>query len=121
MQFTGLPELRSALEAAGWRIENYGAMQENACNWYAWSADRAGIAPDCECNDKPPGLVIHPYDCRFGEVRSRSVTVDLTGERDGVWWKLTSYAVAPEEFMQRLPRIRAGLAAAWAAVAAEVA
>ena len=46
----------------------------------------------------------------------QSAEVDLTGESDGVWFKLTAYGLNHDCLRARLPGIESNLVAAWNAL-----
>ena len=125
--FTGLDEFRAALHDAGWNISgNNMAAKHNGCNWYAWQRQRID-GPDCECNDKPPGLIVwpHVFSDEFRRKHDNlpknggSVEIELTGERAGLWLKFRVYSITPAEFFDRLPLASRQLVAAWRSAAAE--
>lgn len=118
--FLGLPEFERALREAGWRIQvdPYRMSRFNQCNWYAWSADRADFQPDCASNEKPPSFVVKPSLLHIDGRTSKSVEVEVCGEAPGgTWLKLQAYSIDVAEFFERIPLIRAQLAAAWNAAA----
>lgn len=116
-KYTGLDEFRASLEESGWRIApNNLAGEHNLCNWYAWDVNRSGITPDCACNDKPPSLVVYPYDGWLNDHRLDSMEIVITGETEtGEWLKLQAYSIKPGEFSAKYPIARARLVAAWSA------
>lgn len=119
-EFTGLDDLRAALEADGWRI--YGnnlKSRDNLCNWIACRTDDLGL-PDCRCNNKPPQFVVDPSHFDMCGHVSRSVQVSISGEagNDLIWFKLAAYSIAADEAAEILPSVLPALASAWRAVAA---
>ena len=118
-KFTGLDEFRAELEAAGWRVSlNSLAGHQNICNWYAWDVNRADITPDCACNDKPPSLVVYPYDGWIRSHRLDSLEAVITGEtQTGEWLSLKAYSIKPDQFAEKYPITRSRLIAAWHAAA----
>lgn len=118
-KYTGLDEFREKLQSEGWRVApNNIAGLSNKCDWYAWSTDRDGIEPDCACNDKPPSLIIYPYDGWHGKTRLDSIEIFITGEtKTGEWLQLKAYSIKPNEFDAKWPIVRARLVAAWSAAA----
>lgn len=118
-KYTGLDEFREKLQSEGWRIApNNIAHKLNLCDWYAWSADRDGITPDCTCNDKPPSLVIYPSDGEYSGHRLDSLEIAITGEtKTGEWLQLKAYSIKSNEFDAKWPIVRARLVAAWSAAA----
>lgn len=118
MTNTGLPELRAALEAAGWRMaRKHNPSAIDQCRWYAWKPDRTELSPDCASNHKPPVLCVYPSEVRVNASEiCRSVEVEVCGEtRQGNWLALRAYGIGIDEFMERLPAICRQLAAAWKA------
>jgi hypothetical protein len=121
--FHGLDDFRAQLEAAGWRIGRDSLKAAgNVCNWYAWK--RGGIdGPDCECNDKPPSLMVWPhlFDGAWADAHNvkntGSVTLEICGERGGQWLKFHVYSLTPAVFFDRLALASAQLTAAWRAAA----
>ncbi len=113
-------ELKAALSDAGWRIENNRLRGEyNECSWYAWHANRPSAWPDCQCNDKPPSLIIMPSYTRLPDGQEFSgVDIDLTGEMNGRWFKLKMYSVNTDEVLQAAEEAKRTLGAAWTAIAA---
>jgi hypothetical protein len=112
-------QLRAGLEAAGWRIDR-DSMRDpmNRCDWYAWMPKRPADWPDCECNDKPPSLVIWPSYLRLPDGREMAgVEFEVTGESGGRWFKLRMYSVQPNEALAAAEEAVAGLGAAWTAIA----
>lgn len=117
--FTGLDDLRSQLEQAGWRIyQNHMNSKGNLCNWIACLSMPEG-SRDCECNDKPPSYVVTPYHIFFDGHESASAQVDVTGECGSEWFKLMAYSIQADRVMDRLPSVMRALAAAWQAVQVE--
>lgn len=109
-----LDQLRDALVGAGFRIQEY------------WMPDRPWIAyrrfpgaRPCECNDDKPGvqIVIEPTVIQVNGNTWVGVSVDLTGEVGGRWFKLSCYSLRAEELLDQLPVVEASLVAAWTALA----
>lgn len=103
MSFYGLDELRGELNKIGYTIyaDNLKA-KENKCNWIACKPTHLK-ARNCECNDKPPQIVIKPYWYLFSDEDGyRSVEVGVTGEAGGQWYEFKAYAVSPDELMNDL-------------------
>ena len=113
--------LRDALEAAGFKTspDNL-ASQWNLCRWHAYR--RTSIdARECECNDgKRMQIVVSPHSMdnfhERGGPPHQSVTVDVTGEAGGLWYKLQAYSLSPDEVIDRLPEVERNLIAAWEAL-----
>lgn len=109
-------QLRSALEADGWRFGR-NPLENTGLDWYAWK--RIDGLTDCQCNDKAPILVLTPCDINMRGLAIQSVTFDVTGEvAGGRWLKLKAYSVRMDEAMAAYPRCAELLKAAWNAAAA---
>lgn len=93
------------------------AAQENECKWYAWRSLPAG-ARDCECNDKPPSLIVTPHLFTMRDRQYTSVEVGITGQHAGTWFHLKAYSIGVDELPSQLPRIESALTSAWIALAA---
>lgn len=113
--------LRDALAADGFSFSrNHLASDWNLCRWQAYR--RSAIdARECECNDgKRMQIVVTPHSTEDHNGREsrpfQSVTVDVTGEAGGVWYKLEAYSLGPEEAVKRLPEMERNLIAAWNAL-----
>ena len=119
--FHGLDDLREWLESQGFRVSQYYMQRENGCNWYAYRRSELP-ARECECNDgKPMQIAVRPHLFRHASAPTpsgawESCEVDVTGEANGIWWKLAAYNLKPEELRERLPDIEAALIAAWNAL-----
>lgn len=114
-----LAKLRTDLEAAGWRFGRNGDYpRTNECEWYAWMPKRPADWPDCECNDKPPAVSLHPFLFTANGKTHDSSEFQLTGQMHGRWYTLKLYSVGLEEAMQAAPEAIASLGTAWKAMAA---
>lgn len=119
MKHINLDELKSELESSGWRVEEKLFPDDSEqCRWYAWNPNRPIDWPDCECNDKPPAVRLHPslFE-RRGSTHS-GVQFELCGELHGRWHKLEMYSVRLDEAIEAIPSATAFLGAAWKAIAA---
>lgn len=107
-------ELRAELTALDWRIE--GKSKDTGVGWYAWK--RLEGAADCVCNDKPPSLIITPYEVAVHGKTWRSAEFEVTGEvANGRWLKLKAYSVQIDEVIDAIPECSLLLRSAWNAVA----
>lgn len=108
-------QLRAALAADGWRFGK--AHKDTGVPWYAWQK-LAGSA-DCAHNEKPPSLILNPYELHVHDQTWHSVEFEVCGEAAcGRWLNLKSYSVRMDEAMTAYPRCAALLRAAWNAAAA---
>ena len=113
---TGLDDLREWLIGNGFKTAiNSLGPRDNVCDWYAYR--RSAIpARACECNaGKAMQIVVKPYS-HGDRPEWKSCEVDVTGEAGGVWYKLCSYSIKPDDLRERLPAIEAALIAAWNAL-----
>ena len=119
--YYGLDSLREWLLEHGFRVSQDYMQRENGCNWYAYRRSELP-ARECECNDgKPMQIVVRPHLFRHASAPTpsgawESCEVDVTGEANGMWFRLMAYSLKPEELRERLPEIEAALIAAWNAL-----
>lgn len=109
-----MDSLKAFLESAGFTIyKNTPRSQFDMIDWYA--ARRVKGARECETNDHKVSLVVRPhqYDLELQGQVFGSVECDITGEANGIWYKLQAYSLKPEEFVERLDEIEASLLKAW--------
>ena len=116
---TGCDELREWLISQGFKVSQNHLGRENLCNWYAYK--RTGLqARECECNDgKPMQIVVTPYKLVHQSLPTgvmESVEVDVTGEVEGLWFKLQAYSLRHDELRERMAEIEGRLIAAWNAL-----
>lgn len=113
-------ELRDRLQELGWRIAKNNVRKEyNEADWYAWQANRHDVDwPDCECNDKPPSIIIEPHQFQIGEHEVSSVEFIVTGEAGGNWYNLRLYSVPFHDVEAKIGTAIKTLGAAWGAVVA---
>ncbi len=112
-----ISELLTWLELRGFSFaKSQFPGKTNDAGWYAWR--RTAIYPvrECECNGAKMQLVVNPYSHSLDGKTWESVEVDVTGECDGIWYKLTAYSLSPKEFAGRLDQIEASLVRAWNAL-----
>lgn len=112
-----MDDLKAWLVMHGFRIAaNQFRRDRNECDWYAYR--RSNIpARECETNDgKPAQIVVYPSSFTFDGRLHESVEVEVCGEADGVWFKLTAYSLAPADVPAKLPSVEASLIAAWNAL-----
>jgi hypothetical protein len=112
----GCDELRAWLLEQGFKLSIDSLGRDNGCNWYAYR--RSAIpARACECNDgKPMQLVVRPFAYTSETQNWESAEVDVTGEANGVWFKLSAYSLKHEELRARLTEVESSLIAAWNAL-----
>lgn len=109
-------QLKAALRADGWRLEGRGLGRNSGVPWYAWK--RLQDAVDCTCNEKPPSLIVEPWESIDGAGKAwRSVEIEITGEVRDTWVNFKAYSINMEDAMAELPRATAVLLAAWNAAA----
>ena len=114
----GAEELRGWLTEQGFRCaENPLRYPENGCNWYAYRRSELS-ARVCECNDDKPGMqiVVTPSEMTLNDTTHRGVEIELRGEANGVWWKMTAYSLKPEDVPAKLADVERALIAAWNAL-----
>lgn len=107
-------ELCAALTQAGW---SFGASSVNSgVSWYAYR--RLIGAKDCACNDKPPTLVIQPYEFRIDDMTHCSVQIEIRGQlSNGHLVEFTVYGVKYDEVLPKMDEFKNILKTAWDAVA----
>ena len=116
---TELETLKSELESAGWHVgKKLFHDDSERCHWYAWNPTRPTDWPDCECNDKPPAISLHPSSFEINGATHSGVQFELCGELHGRWHKLKMYSVSLDESIEAIPSATAFLGAAWKAIAA---
>lgn len=106
-------DLKQKLEELGFKIyDNDLTDASNMSRWYACKRLPKDLRY-CDCNDKPPQLVIHPHFYVFNGFPHRTCEVSITGEYDGVWYDLKAYSLLPEDLLEKLDSIEVKLIAAW--------
>ena len=114
----GAEALRDWLTGQGFRCaENRLNYPNNKCNWYAYRRSELS-ARVCECNDDKPGMqiVVTPRAMVVNGEAYEGVEVELCGEANGVWWKMTAYSLKPDEVPEKLEGVERALIAAWNAL-----
>jgi hypothetical protein len=110
-----LDDLREWLTANDFNTgPNNLAGQDNGCKWYAWRRLPAD-SRDCECNDKPPSLIVTPQLYVIRDRQYMSAEVAVTGQL-GEWFQLKAHSVNVGELPAALPGIEAALVRAWNAL-----
>jgi hypothetical protein len=110
-----MTELKEWLESKGFKIyDNPIASQYNQEKWYA--AKRTKSKRECTSNKKPVQIVVNPYSTTMRHGIHESITVDITAEWAGIWWKLEAYSIPPREFKKKLAQIEKRLVKAWEAL-----
>lgn len=114
-----IEELKAELKTAGWRFAKKPMLSPlDRCDWYAWMPKRPADWPDCDCNDKPPSLTLHPSCIEINDRLHTSVEFDLCGEKHGRWHALKVYPINLDEAIDAIPKATQHLGAAWKAIAA---
>ncbi|GAB4059147.1 hypothetical protein [Uliginosibacterium sediminicola] len=116
--FVGADELREWLTTQGFRCANNTLRhQGNGCNWYAYRRSNLS-ARTCECNDDKPGMqiVVTPSAMVLHNRLHESVEIELCGEANGVWWKVTAYSITPSDVPKKLADVERALISAWNAL-----
>jgi hypothetical protein len=107
--------LKEWLIGNGYEIySNQANIEGNFIDWYA--AKRANSIRKCACNDKLPQIVVSPFSFKHFDTTYKSITVSISGERQGLWWKLESYALSPDTLIKNLGMIEESLIKAWEAL-----
>ena len=106
-------QLREWLEQQGFGFgNNQFRGHGNDCDWYAWRRSKLS-ARDCDCNGPKMQIVLTPHSYERDGKRWESVEADITGECDGVWYKLQAYSLTPTELVKRFDEIETALVTAW--------
>lgn len=95
-----MTDLFSDKIALGWVVEHDQFNSADAMI-YAPRELRAGML-NCECNDRPPALMIHRYCIRDKE----SYLVEIVGEQDSIWLKLQVYSLEDKDVDKAITRLR---------------
>lgn len=111
-------QLKAKLQEAGWSIVK-DAASTRGVDWYAW-IKQDGI-PNCCTNEKPPIIVIYPWNLEVGGRQWDSVQFEIVGDAgNDSWYSLKAYSVPMDEAIETIPKASKILRAAWIA-ACEVA
>ena len=78
---------------------------------YFW---RKSSGLDCECNEKPPTLVVEQW--KFDDLPVKNYTVELRGEAGGVWYSVSAFTVREPDLLDCLAAIEKRLTLAWNAI-----
>lgn len=104
-------QLKTALADQGFSF-GVDHLRNTGIDWYAWR--RLTNVPDCQCNDKPPSLVIYPYHVRLQDRDWFSVEIEVTGQiHDERWIKAKLYSVPMDEAIAHLPHAERVLSVVW--------
>jgi hypothetical protein len=107
--------LKAWLIGNGYEIySNHVNREGNLIDWYA--AKRSDSIRECGCNDKSPQIIIWPVAFTHLDDIYESVSVDISGEHYGLWWKLESYSLSPDALIKNLGMIEESLIKAWEAL-----
>jgi hypothetical protein len=106
-------KLKEILISMGYTVKfNPLNVEHNECDWYAYRAFPS--TRKCECNEKKDiQIVIYPYQYSKRGIYGQSVEIDLTGQFNGVWWKLQSYSISMDEVKDKHDSIVKSLISAW--------
>lgn len=108
-----IEHLRDWLEAHEFQfVENHFRGQKNDCKWYAWKRSNLE-ARDCDCNGPKMQIVLTPHSYELIGLRYVRIEADVTGEYDGVWYKLQAYSMTPLDVVARIDDVEAALIRAW--------
>jgi hypothetical protein len=111
-----MTELKEWLEGKGFKIYDNNPLKSkyNEVTWYA--AKLTSSKRECTSNKKPVQIVVNPYTTTMRHGIHESITVDITAEWAGIWWKLEAYSIPPREFKKKLAQIEKQLVNAWEAL-----
>jgi len=106
-------ELKEILISMGYTVKfNLLNSEHNGCDWYAYKGFPS--TRKCECNEKSNALiVIYPYEYSKRGIYDQNVEFILSGQFNGVWWKLQSYAINWDEVKEKHDSIVKSLISAW--------
>ena len=112
----GCDELREWLITQGFNCYTESLNRDNGCNWYACRRSEYP-SRECECNDgRKMQIVVRPFAYTAGLQSWSSVEVEVTGEAQGIWFKLSAYSLQADELKARLQEIEIRLLDAWNAL-----
>lgn len=106
-------ELKTRLQAAGWKMFPPDRMKESGVNWRA-SLRTEGM-PECLCNHRSPQLIVTPWDLTAGSVPYRRVEVSICGETKVGWLELKAYELPVD--LEAIIQAGEALKLAWIAAA----
>lgn len=110
-----MEELKKFLEDRGYKFYKNYIDLDNKYDWYA--CKRTDSKRLCNCNEKPVQIVVWPYHSVLPDNRvHKNVSVDISGEYRGIWWKLEAYSLSVKELMDNLGVIEESLIKAWEAL-----
>lgn len=116
MELTGLEEFREWMTEKGFvHYKNQFSQNGNYCNWYSCRRVKQETR-ECETNGHKINIAVTPFQSWFDSKRFESVQVDITGECDGVWYKLQAYSLSMEEFKEKIDDVESALVKAWGAL-----
>lgn len=115
IEVINVEELKQWLIDKGFRIyDEIIPDQYNIVKWYA--CKRTKSKRECGCNKKPVQIVVSPYKCTMNHGIHESITVDITAEYKGLWYKFQVYSLSTDEFKKKLNIIEKRLVNAWEAL-----
>ncbi len=113
MEEVTVNQLREWLAERGFGFGNNNFRgQMNDCDWCAWRRSKLE-ARACECNGSNIQIVLTPNSYKRDGKRWESVEADVTGECNGVWYRLQAYSMTPTELVARLNDVESALVRAW--------
>ncbi|MGI9142489.1 MAG: hypothetical protein ACR2IJ_04805, partial [Fluviibacter sp.] len=107
-------ELKDWLKDQGFReYPNSLASFEDECKWIA--CKRYDSKYNCECNYDKPGVqvVVSPHKWHIQGQEGASVEIDITGEANGIWYKLQAYSLSWSELPEKFEQVTEALVKAW--------
>ena len=107
-----LEEIQQQLQEQGWQQCSGVQRGQAFCVWRPLSG-----VPNCQTNDRPPGIMIECYSIPAGDSRLwESCEVKIVGNAgSGQWVKLSVYSILVAELLDKLPAAIETLTACWIA------
>lgn len=106
-----LNEFHETLDAQGYR---FGAnhLVDSGVDWYAWKT--ADGAENCDANDKPPSICIHPYQINVhgNELTSCEISIVADAGQD-TWCNFKIYSVPLDRAINERKTLERLLVSAW--------
>jgi len=115
-KFKGEPDLMDWFIEKGFKIAiNNINIDGNTCNWYAYKKSDI-TARKCECNGEDLTVVATPYSRLIGYRKYLTVDVEVHGEVDGIWFKLSAYSMTIQDLKEKIDSVEVSLIKAWNAL-----
>lgn len=114
-ELVGIEELKEFLTSDGFRFMTKSIKYpEDYCTWYAYRRSELQ-ARACESNDDKPGMqiVVTPSEFDINGRTHKNVEIEVCGEADGVWWKMSAYGLNPSDVPGKISNIEQALISAW--------